>query len=398
MQEKARKPSIRFQGFTEAWEQREFAEMVVRNSTMAVCDIGLPSVEYEDIVSGQGVLNKDIREKEAVKTGIRFAPHDVLFGKLRPYLQNWLLPDFSGVAVGDFWVMKPSEIDSRYLYYFIQTTPFQVAANQSTGTKMPRADWSLVSKTLFSLPKNQVEQARIGQTLQALDNLITLHQRKLLKLKNVKKAMLEKMFPKNGSTVPEIRFAGFTDAWEQRKVGDIAEIISGGTPDTNNPDYWDGDINWYAPAEISDQIYVVESERKITEIGLQKSSAKMLPAEKTILFTSRAGIGKVSILKHLACTNQGFQSLVLKDGYEPYFVYSMGNQLKEKAEAIASGSTFLEISGKMLAKLDIMMPNRQEQIEIAVFFQNLDNLITLHQRKIEKLNNIKKACLEQMFV
>ena len=365
---------------------------------MAVCDIGLPSVEYEDIVSGQGVLNKDIREKEAVKTGIRFAPHDVLFGKLRPYLQNWLLPDFSGVAVGDFWVMKPSEIDSRYLYYFIQTTPFQVAANQSTGTKMPRADWSLVSKTLFSLPKNQVEQARIGQTLQALDNLITLHQRKLLKLKNVKKAMLEKMFPKNGSTVPEIRFAGFTDAWEQRKVGDIAEIISGGTPDTNNPDYWDGDINWYAPAEISDQIYVVESERKITEIGLQKSSAKMLPAEKTILFTSRAGIGKVSILKHLACTNQGFQSLVLKDGYEPYFVYSMGNQLKEKAEAIASGSTFLEISGKMLAKLDIMMPNRQEQIEIAVFFQNLDNLITLHQRKIEKLNNIKKACLEQMFV
>ena len=164
-------------------------------------------------------------------------------------------------------------------------------------------------------------------------------------------------------------------------MGDIAEIISGGTPDTNNPDYWDGDINWYAPAEISDQIYVVESERKITEIGLQKSSAKMLPAEKTILFTSRAGIGKVAILKHLACTNQGFQSLVLKDGYEPYFVYSMGNQLKEKAEAIASGSTFLEISGKMLAKLDIMMPNRHEQIEIAAFFQNLNNLITLHQRK-----------------
>ena len=181
--------------------------------------------------------------------------------------------------------------------------------------------------------------------------------------------------------VPAIRFKGFTDAWEQRKLGDIAEIISGGTPDTNNPDYWDGDINWYAPAEISDQIHVVESERKITEIGLQKSSAKMLPAEKTILFTSRAGIGKVAILKHPACTNQGFQSLVLKDGYVPYFVFSMGNQLKEKAEAIASGSTFLEISGKMLAKLDIMMPNREEQMKIASFFQSIDNLITLHRRK-----------------
>ncbi len=178
---------------------------------MAVSNSGLPSVEYEDIVSGQGVLNKDIREKESVKTGIRFSPHDVLFGKLRPYLQNCLLPDFSGVAVGDFRVMKPSEIDSRYLYYLIQTTPFQVAANQSTGTKMPRADWSLVSKTPFYLPKNQGEQARIGKTLQAVDNLITLHQRKLLKLKNIKKAMLEKMFPKNGCSFPEMRFIGFTD-------------------------------------------------------------------------------------------------------------------------------------------------------------------------------------------
>ena len=173
----------------------------------------------------------------------------------------------------------------------------------------------------------------------------------------------------------------FAVTWEQRKLGDIAEIVSGGTPDTNNPDYWDGDINWYAPAEISDQIYVIESERKITEMGFKKSSAKMLPAEKTILFTSRAGIGKVAILRHSACTNQGFQSLVLKDGYEPYFVYSMGNQLKEKAEAIASGSTFLEISGKMLANLDIMIPNREEQIKIASYFQGLDNLITLHQRK-----------------
>lgn len=139
----------------------------------------MPSVEYEDIVSGRGVLNKDITEKDSVKTGIRFAPYDVLFGKLRPYLQNWLMPDFSGVAVGDFWVMKPSEIDSRYLYYLIQTTSFQLAANQSTGTKMPRADWSLVSKTPFYSPKSLSEQAIIGQTLQALDNLITLHRREL---------------------------------------------------------------------------------------------------------------------------------------------------------------------------------------------------------------------------
>ena len=197
--------------------------------------------------------------------------------------------------------------------------------------------------------------------------------------------------------VPEIRFEGFTDDWEKCKIGDIGEIVSGGTPDTNNPNYWDGDINWYAPAEIVDQIYVSKSERKITELGLQKSSAKMLPANRTILFTSRAGIGKTAILQHSACTNQGFQSLVLKNGIDPYFIYSMGNQLKEKAEAVASGSTFLEISGKMLANLNLMMPNRDEQERIAAHFKNLDKLIILYQRKYKKLKLFKEAMLDKMF-
>ncbi|MCI8365924.1 MAG: restriction endonuclease subunit S, partial [Eubacterium sp.] len=140
-----------------------------------------------------------------------------------------------------------------------------------------------------------------------------------------------------------------------------------------------------------------KSERKITELGLQKSSAKMLPANRTILFTSRAGIGKTAILQHSACTNQGFQSLVLKNEIEPYFVYSMSNQLKEKAEAVASGSTFLEISGKMLANLNLMMPNRDEQERIAAHFKSLDKLIIFYQRKYEKLKLFKEAMLEKMF-
>ena len=170
-------PKIRFPGFTDAWEKREFGDMAIRNSTMAECTSVLPSVEYEDIVSGQGILDKDIREKEIIKVGIRFEPGDVLFGKLRPYLKNWILPDFPGVAVGDFWVLRPSETDSNYLYYLIQTPAFQTAANQSTGTKMPRSDWNLVSKTSFFAPRDKAEQSKIGQTLQALDRLITLHQR-----------------------------------------------------------------------------------------------------------------------------------------------------------------------------------------------------------------------------
>ncbi len=187
-------PEIRFAGFTDAWEQRKFADMATRNSGMAVCSSNIPSVEYEDIVSGQGILNKDIREKSNIRSGIRFEPGDVLFGKLRPYLKNWILPNFSGVAVGDFWVLHPFETDSRYLYYLIQTPAFQTAANQSTGTKMPRSDWNLVSKAIFFSPKDITEQRKIGATLQSIDHLITLHQRELEKLKNLKKACLEKMF------------------------------------------------------------------------------------------------------------------------------------------------------------------------------------------------------------
>ena len=173
----------------------------------------------------------------------------------------------------------------------------------------------------------------------------------------------------------------FSFSWEQRKVNEIADIVGGGTPSTHNPSYWDGDINWYAPAEMEGKRYAVNSERKITQAGLSNSSAKILPAGRTILFTSRAGIGKVAILQHDAATNQGFQSLVLKDGISPYFIYSMGSILKKKAEGIASGSTFLEISGKMLGNIDITIPSSSEQHIIADFFRNLDDLITLHQCK-----------------
>ena len=161
----------------------------------------------------------------------------------------------------------------------------------------------------------------------------------------------------------------------------MAEVIGGGTPSTSNPEYWDGDINWYAPAEIGDQIYVENSERKITKLGLEKSSAKVLPAFKTVLFTSRAGIGNTAILRAPAATNQGFQSMVLNDYINPYFVFSMTDTIKAKAERVASGSTFAEISGKMLGNIELMFPSKDEQDKIGNYFESLDNLITLHQRK-----------------
>ena len=181
---------------------------------------------------------------------------------------------------------------------------------------------------------------------------------------------------------PNIRFKGFTDDWEQRKLGDIADIVGGGTPSTGNPNYWDGDIDWYAPAEIASQIYANSSQKKITDLGYENSSAKMLPPG-TVLFTSRAGIGKTAILTRKGCTNQGFQSIVPHRGeLDSYFIFSRTEELKRYGELVGAGSTFVEVSGKQMAVMELMMPpTMREQQTIGGFFQQLDHLITLHQRK-----------------
>ena len=200
------------------------------------------------------------------------------------------------------------------------------------------------------------------------------------------------------SDAPAIRFKGFSDAWEQRKLGDIADIVGGGTPSTGNPNYWDGDIDWYAPAEIASQIYANSSQKKITDLGYENSSAKMLPPG-TVLFTSRAGIGKTAILTRKGCTNQGFQSIVPHRGeLDSYFIFSRTEELKRYGELVGAGSTFVEVSGKQMAVMELMMPpTMREQQTIGGFFQQLDHLITLHQRKFEKLTNVKKSMLEKMF-
>ena len=186
-------PEIRFPGFTDAWEQRKVSEIMHRATTFSD-DPTLPNVEYEDVESGQGLLNKNLLEKAVAKKGLLFEPGDILFGKLRPYLKNWLRPAFSGIAVGDWWVLKPDLATSEFLYAFIQGSSFQNIANMSTGTKMPRSDWNLVANTEFGIPSEQEEQALIGSFFRDLDDLITLHQRKLDHLKLQKKALLQQMF------------------------------------------------------------------------------------------------------------------------------------------------------------------------------------------------------------
>lgn len=182
-------------------------------------------------------------------------------------------------------------------------------------------------------------------------------------------------------------------------MGEVADIVGGGTPSTNISEYWDGNIDWYSPAEIADQIYVNSSLRKITERGFASCSAKLLPIG-TVLFTSRAGIGKTAILNKVGCTNQGFQSIVPHtDKLDSYFIYSRTEELKRYGETFGAGSTFVEVSGKQMSDMPLMLPKMiEEQKMIGTYFKHLDHLITLHQRKLEKLQNLKKAYLNEMFI
>lgn len=197
--------------------------------------------------------------------------------------------------------------------------------------------------------------------------------------------------------VPELRFTGFEDEWKETSLGNIANIVGGGTPKTEIPEYWNGEINWYSPVEIGDRNYVYESKNKITQLGLKKSSAKILPIG-TVLFTARAGIGNTAILKKEGATNQGFQSIIPKEGVlDTYFIFSRTNELKRYGEIHGAGSTFVEISGKEMAKMPISVPVIKEQQKIGEFFSKLDRQIELEEQKLAKLEEQKKGYMQNIF-
>ncbi len=199
------------------------------------------------------------------------------------------------------------------------------------------------------------------------------------------------------ANVPELRFTGFEDKWEETNLGNIANIVGGGTPKTEIPEYWNGEINWYSPVEIGDRNYVYESKNKITQLGLKKSSAKILPIG-TVLFTARAGIGNTAILKKEGATNQGFQSIIPKEGVlDTYFIFSRTNELKRYGEIHGAGSTFVEISGKEMAKMPISIPVIKEQQKIGDFFSKLDRQIELEEQKLSLLEEQKKGYMQKLF-
>lgn len=384
------------------WEDTHFSELFIekKNVTSDFEKYPLYSLTIEEGVVPKSeryershLVKKDDIFKIVSENDFVYNPMNVRFGALARYKGQ---EDVSVSGYYDIFSVKES-VSKEYMENFLLSEPMINYYNRvSTGSlkEKQRVHFSQFLDFVLPIPPLP-EQQKIAEILSTQDKLIELQEKKIEQLKELKKAYLQKMFPKKGSKYPELRFKGFTDPWEQRKLGDLADIVGGGTPSTSNSEYWDGDIDWYAPAEIADQIFVSSSERKITQQGYDNSSAKILPVG-TVLFTSRAGIGKTAILRKEGCTNQGFQSIVPHENMlDSYFIFSRTEELKRYGEIKGAGSTFVEVSGKQMASMELMMPKTiEEQKIIGAFFSNLDHLITLHQRKSEQEKQKKKALMQ----
>ena len=376
--------SMMFTTSTFSWEQRKFEEIAVRSSVICSDDT-LPRVEYEDIVSGTGRLNKDIYAKQSIKSGIAFHQGDVLYGKLRPYLQNWLLPTFDGLAVGDFWVLQPQNADSSFLYRLIQSRQFDEVANQSTGTKMPRADWKLVSKTVFSIPSNISEQAAIGTYFTALDSLITLHQRKCISFTG-----------RAGRLISTVNKKRITSSWEQRKFGEVFDCtvpnntlsraeLSYDEGTVLNVHYGDVLIKYDSVLDVQkDDIPRIPHRCREDFNGALLQDGDVIIADtaedettgKACEIGNLQGSAIVSGLHTMVCRPRNRMAL----GYLGYYLNS--NAYHHQLLPLMQGIKVLSLSRSNIQKTSVSYPSAmKEQQLIASYFSQLDHLITLHQRK-----------------
>lgn len=400
-------PNIRFNGFKSNWEKIQLKNYVtwykgsgLSKKHLNVKNIGAPVIHYSDLYKFSEVV-KNVRHWSTINQGKLISNNSILFPS-SDVTPNGLARTSALVkngvkAGGDIIIgtLKTS-LSNVFMSYQINRN-YKDILRMVSGTTIRHihaTDLSNLSEYITYYP----EQQKIGDFFTRLDKLLDLQQQKIDKLELLKKALLQKLFPKHDAKIPELRFKGFEDVWRKHRLKEVSKIIGGGTPDTKNPKYWNGNINWFSPNEIGNSPYAVSSHKKITDLGLKKSSAKLHPAEKTILFTSRAGIGDMAILTKPAATNQGFQSLELNNNVDSYFVYSYGFEIKKKANRLASGSTFLEISKNEMEKITLMFPSEQEQQRIGNFLSKVDQLIELENKKLQNFQQVKKCLLQNMFV
>ena len=401
-------PEIRFKGYTEDWEQRKLDKIAdVRDGTHdspKYQSSGHPFITSKNVKNGfinyddvQYISDEDFEE---INKRSKVDINDILMGMIGTIGNTALIrtkPDF---AIKNVALIKDTkQVNYLYLYHFLYS-PFvekQLSASMDGGTQKFIALGNI--RNLDILFPGAEEQRRLGQYFSNLDNLITLHQRKCDSLKKVKKSMLQKMFPKNGESVPEIRFAGFTGDWERRKLGEVAEnTYGGGTPQTSVDSFWNGEIPWIQSQNIiENQLFDVVPQKYISEEAVLKSATKLVP-KNSIAIVTRVGVGKLAFMPFSYCTSQDFLSLSGIRIDKKFAVYSIYKMLQKEKENV-QGTSIKGITIEELLSKNIELPcNNAEQTKIGTYFQSLDNLITLHQRKVEKLKEIKKSMLQKMFV
>ncbi len=354
----------------------------------------MPAVEYEDVEAGRGALATSFTFKEG-KSGIRFEPGDVLYGKLRPYLGNRLKPDFRGVAVGDWWVLAPSSVASSFLFSLIQSPWFVTVANQSSGSKMPRADWKLVGSAAFGVP-SLPEQRRIGEFFSAIDNLIAAAERQEALLRQKKQAYLQLMFPQDGETEPRLRFAGFSGEWERRQLGDAISAAGIKNKERQN----------FQSYSISNQSGFVPQSEQFDNGGkpldADKSSYWIVAPRSFAYNPARINVGSigywdgeepviVSSLYEVFQTHESVDDSFLLNWFQTCL---FTNQIAKRQEGGVRQYFFFD---KLQESL-ISIPSLPEQRRIGAFFSALDNLIDAAEKRTKSLHTLKSAYLQRMFV
>lgn len=409
-----KKPSLRFKGFDNDWEQRKLGDVLVllkdgTHGTHKDAESGPLLLSAKNIKDGTVHWDESDRrisedEYNSIHTNFQLQKGDVLLTIVGSIGETAILSQSKGVTFQrSVAFLRPSdEISSEFLYSEIQGQKFQKELNDRKSTSaQPGIYLGDLGAIPIEFPTSDEEQTKVGRYFRNLDHLITLHQRKLEKLQNLKKAMLEKMFPKNGAKVPEIRFKGFTNDWEQRKIADVAEIITGGTPSTRIVEYWNPpEVLWLSSGEVHKK-YITSTDTMISRKGYENSSATMVRENSVLIALAGQGKtrGTVAINRIPLSTNQSIAAMTFSDDIDPDYVFSNLENRYEELRSISSGDGSRGgLNKKLVGDVTIPCPTLLEQNAIGTLFRVLNELITLHQCKLEKLQNLKKAMLEKMFI
>ena len=411
------KPEIRFKGYTDEWEQRKLKEVLsfLKDGTHGT---HADTVDGPLLLSAKNIKDGTIRwdesdrrisqdEYEKIHSKFSLKKGDVLLTIVGSIGETAILKDPEGITFQrSVAFLRPNEyISSDFLYAKIQTPAFQkdLESRKSTSAQ-PGIYLGDLAEIPVEYAPSLEEQIKIGEYFWQLDHLITLHQRKCDEVKSLKKYMLQKMFPQNEQKVPEIRFEGFTEAWEQRKLGDVLDdMYNGQTPSRNKSQYWNGNIKWLSSGELN-RGTVYDSIETITEDGQKSANLRIVPKGTFIMaITGLEAVGtrgNCALLGFDTTLNQSCMALFpKKDLLTSDFLFQWyGKVGEEYGLNYTQGTKQQSYNAELIKILPISLPSVAEQKKIASYLSNLDHLITLHQQKCEELKKIKKFMLQKMFV